>query len=78
MESFFNAFYFPWIDGFFLETSTRTESLLETIEQIKQNASNLQTFLTMKEIDKELYKTEKDVDVLCEDDSLNSYGISYF
>ncbi|VDI07805.1 Hypothetical predicted protein [Mytilus galloprovincialis] len=56
--------------------SSRIESLLENMEPIKQYASNLQTFLSTKEIDRELYKTEREVEVLCEVGSLNRYGIS--
>ncbi|CAG2226924.1 unnamed protein product [Mytilus edulis] len=57
--------------------SSRIEDLLENMEPIKQYASNLQTFLTTKEIDRELYKTEREVEVLCKDDSLNRYGMSF-
>ncbi|XP_063400090.1 tripartite motif-containing protein 2-like [Mytilus trossulus] len=57
--------------------SSRINSLLENMEPIKQYASNLQTFLSTKEIDKELYKTEKEVEVLCEDGSLKRYDISF-
>ncbi|XP_071121349.1 eukaryotic translation initiation factor 4 gamma 1-like [Mytilus edulis] len=56
--------------------SSRIESLLENMEPIKQYASNLQTFLSTKEIDRELYKTEREVEVLCEVGSLNRYVIS--
>ncbi|CAC5383527.1 unnamed protein product [Mytilus coruscus] len=57
--------------------SSRIESLLENLEPIKQYASNLQTFLSTKEIDRELYETEKEVEVLCKDDNLNRYSISF-
>ncbi|XP_052064422.1 uncharacterized protein LOC127704424 [Mytilus californianus] len=59
------------------EQYTRIESLLETIISIKQYASNLQTFLSTEEVDRELYKNEKEVEVLCEDGSLDRPSISF-
>lgn len=57
--------------------SSRIESLLGNIETIKRYASNLPTFFSTKEIDGELYKTEKEVEVFYEDGCLNKYNISF-
>ncbi|CAG2188336.1 unnamed protein product [Mytilus edulis] len=67
----------------FMDIEERFHSLKkfysEGIKEKEANVNNLKVrhLLCTKEMDKELYKTEKEVDVLCDDGSLKRHSIEF-